>query len=47
MKVLCEVFGHWPGVVSLRRREGRWMCRCWLCETRLVHDRDAWGEPTA
>jgi hypothetical protein len=46
MKVLCELFGHWPGVLTLRRREGHWTCRCWLCETRLVRDGGAWGEPS-
>ena len=47
MKVLCELFGHWPGLLTLRRREGHWTCRCWLCESRLVHARRTWGEPSA
>lgn len=47
MKMLCELFGHWPALLSLRRSRGRWTCRCWLCEAPLVRERDAWGKPVA
>lgn len=46
MKVLCELFGHWPGVLTLRRRERQWTCRCWLCEARLVRGDGVWSEPS-
>ncbi len=46
MRMLCELFGHWPGFLSLRRREGRWTSRCWLCEAHLVRECGAWDEPS-
>jgi|GEM_PF-5654097 hypothetical protein len=42
MKLFCDLFGHWPGLPSLRRHEGHWTCRCWLCESRLTRVKDEW-----
>jgi len=47
MRLFCELFGHWPALLSLRRRHGHWTCRCWLCEASLVRERRGWGEPLA
>jgi hypothetical protein len=47
MKLLCELFGHWPEVVSLRRHGGRWTCRCWLCQATLVREPGAWCDGQA
>jgi hypothetical protein len=43
MRLLCELFGHWPGLFSLRRHRGRWTCTCWLCDARLVRGGEGWS----
>ena len=45
MKLMCDLFGHWPSLFSLRRRDSRWTCRCWLCESRLTRERNGWIAP--
>ena len=37
MDLFCALFGHWPTPLATRRRDGRKLNRCWLCECRLEH----------
>ena len=45
MRLVCELFAHWPLLLSLRRRHGRWTARCWLCHADLTLEHGTWTEP--
>ena len=42
MDLFCALFGHWPTPLATRRRDGRRLNRCWLCECRLEHRAGEW-----
>jgi len=42
MDLFCALFGHWPVPLASRRRAGRTINRCWMCDDSLAHADGRW-----